>query len=119
MSITNSSIHTKKYKLILSAVHMVYRLINSTYNVEELSLRLTRLLCQFIKAHSSIIYLLDAQKKDIILKASFDNKINILVTKKKDLAKISEKEKKVLKGFSITDNVSQTVLLFHNCGNCG
>ena len=101
MNTKNSSIHTKKYRLILSAVHMVYRLVNSTYNVQELTLRLTRLLCQFIKASSSTIYLLDARKNKIILKASFDNKINILLTRKNDLRHISEAEERVTRGYEI------------------
>jgi len=29
----------KRYHLVLSAVHMVYRLVNSTYTVKELTLR--------------------------------------------------------------------------------
>ncbi len=101
MNIKNSSTLTKKYKLILSAVHMIYRLVNSTYNVEELALRLTRLLCQFIKADSSSIYILDPQKKKIILVAVFNNKINILVNKKKDLAKIPAREREVTKGHAV------------------
>src|SRR3989338_384508 len=52
-----------KYQMVLSAVHMVYRLVNSTYNVKELSLRLTRLLFQFIKASSSSIYIFHPDKK--------------------------------------------------------
>ena len=96
-------IHTKKYRLILSAVHMVYRLVNSTYNVKELSLRLTRLLCQFIKASSSCIYILDPKKKNIVLKASFDNKINVLVSQKQELAKISKEEWKVTQGYQIVE----------------
>ena len=91
----------KKYRLILSAVHMVYRLVNSTYNVKELCLRLTRLLCQFIHAHSASIVLLDAAKKDVIMVALFNNKINVLLDKKKDLNRINEKVKKVVKGLSI------------------
>ena len=83
---------------------MVYRLVNSTYNVEELALRLTRLLCQFIKANTSVIYILDQKKKKLILKASFNNKINILLTKKKDLAEITEREKKVLDGFALQES---------------
>lgn len=101
MSTRNSSIPTKKYRLILSAVHMVYRLVNSTYNVRELALRLTRLLCQFVSGSSSTIYILDPVKKRIVLKASFDNKINILVTKKKELAQIPTEEKKVTQGYVI------------------
>ncbi|HNV23977.1 MAG TPA: HD domain-containing phosphohydrolase [Candidatus Omnitrophota bacterium] len=80
---------------------MVYRLINSTYNVQELSLRLTRLLCQFIKAESAMIYLLEPGKKKLILKAIFNNKINILIDKKKELDALNEDEKKVLAGFCI------------------
>ena len=95
---TNTS---KRYRLVLSAVHMVYRLVNSTYNVKELCLRLTRLLCQFIHASSASIYLLDANKKNIILVAIFDNKINILLDKKKDLVAIGQKAKNVTQGLSI------------------
>ena len=80
---------------------MVYRLINSTYNVQELVLRLTRLLCQFIKANSSSIYILDAQKRKIVLVANFDNKINTLLKRKKDLEKITDKERKVTTGYTI------------------
>ncbi|MBU0467655.1 MAG: HD domain-containing protein [Candidatus Omnitrophica bacterium] len=103
MNTKNYLTHTKKYNLILSAVHMVYRLVNSTFNVQELALRLTRLLCQFIKASSSSIYILDPVKGKVSLIAIFDNKINILVEKKKDLAKIPSKELKVTQGGSITE----------------
>ena len=101
MSTRNSSILTKRYKLTLSAVHMIYRLVNSTYNVEELTLRLTRLLCQFIKASSSSIYILDPGKRRIILVAMFNNQINILLNKGKDLERISAREKRVTEGYAI------------------
>ena len=91
----------RKYQLILSAVHMVYRLVNSTYNVRELSLRLTRLVCQFIRASSASVYILDPEKKRLLLIAIFDNKINILLDKRKDLAKISAREKHVTRGRAI------------------
>jgi len=80
---------------------MVYRLVNSTYNVSELSLRLTRLLCQFIQAHSSSVFILDQAKNRLKLIAIFNNEINILIDKKKELLKISSKEKDVLAGKSI------------------
>ncbi len=101
MSTRNSSIPTKKYRLILSAVHMVYRLVNSTYNVQELAVRLTRLLCQFIKANSATIFLLDEQKKKIILKVVFDNKKNIVIQKRRALDHILPKEKNVTQGYEI------------------
>ena len=98
---SNNKNLNKKYRMIFSAVHMVYRLVNSTFNVKELSLRLTRLLCQFIKAQSAHIFILDPAKKKIILIAIFDNKINILLDKRKDLQNISEKERKVTEGMCI------------------
>src|SRR6185503_13940035 len=101
MSTKNSLTLTKRYRQILSAVHMVYRLVNSTYNVTELSLRLTRLLAQFIHASSTSIYILDPKKKKIILIANFNNEINTLITKRKDIDRISEKERKVTDGYVI------------------
>lgn len=82
---------------------MVYRLVNSCFNLQELVLRLTRLLCQFIKADSSTILILDPEKKTVILRAEFNNQINILHDKRKDLKNISVKEKRVLEGFSIAE----------------
>lgn len=101
MSTKDSLIHTRKYKLIVSAVHMVYRLVNSTFNVQELILRLTRLLCQFIKADASMVILLDPKTKKVLLKGIFNNQINILLNKKKDLENITPEEKKVLEGYTI------------------
>jgi HD-GYP domain-containing protein (c-di-GMP phosphodiesterase class II) len=95
---------TKKYKQILSAVHIVYRLVNSTPNLKELSLRLTRLLCQFVRANSASIYLLGPDRKKLALIASFNNQINFIVTSKTDLAKISEKELAVTQGASIFED---------------
>lgn len=105
MNTRNSLTPTKKYRLVLSSVHMVYRLINSTYNVRELSLRLTRLLCQFIHASSSSIYIIDPQIKKITLVAIFDNKINILIDKKKDIARsVTEQERQVTKGYAVLES---------------
>jgi len=92
---------SERYRLILSAVHMVYRLVNSTYNVRELSLRLTRLLCQFVKASSASIFILDPNKKKLSLIAIFNNKINILLDKRKDFASVSKREKRVTQGYAI------------------
>lgn len=91
--------------MVLSAVHMVYRLVNSTYNVRELSLRLTRLLCQFIRASSSTMYIIDPETKKVDLIAMFNNKINILLEKKKDIAKHGTKEeRKVTEGYAIFED---------------
>ncbi len=101
MNTKNSSILTKRYRQILSAVHMVYRLVNSTYNVTELSLRLTRLLSQFVQASLISVYILDPKKKKIALIANFDNKINTLITKRKEIDKLSKKELHVADGYIV------------------
>lgn len=92
---------SKRYRLILSAVHMVYRLVNSTYTVNELTLRLTRLLCQFIHASSASIYLLDSNKKQIRTVSSFDNQINVLLDKPSQLRNIPLDVVAVTRGASI------------------
>ncbi len=91
----------KRYRLILSAVHMVYRLVNSTFSVKELSLRLTRLLCQFVKSSSASIYILDENKKRFVFVASFDNKINIWQDKGRDLGKIPPQALDVARGKTV------------------
>ena len=95
---------SKRYHLILSAVHMVYRLVNSTFTVGELTLRLTRLLCQFIQASSASVYLIDPIKKNINLIASFDNQINILRQKPKELKDIPLEVIKVTQGACVLEH---------------
>ena len=99
--VKNSIPASKRYHLILSAVHMVYRLVNSTYTVKELTLRLTRLLCQFIRASSASVYLLHPVKKNVIICASFDNQINIWRDKPKDLKGLGEDVVGVTRGASV------------------
>src|SRR6204780_1073828 len=88
----------KRYHLVLSAVHMVYRLVNSTYTVKELTLRLTRLLCQFIRASSASVYLVHPLKKNVIICASFDNQINIWKDKPGELKDVGEEILSVTRG---------------------
>lgn len=102
MAMTHHSISpTKRYHLVLSAVHMVYRLVNSTYTVKELTLRLTRLLCQFIRASSASIYLVHPTKKNVVVCASFDNQINIWRDKPRDLKDVGEDVLAVTRGATV------------------
>jgi hypothetical protein len=101
MNINDSSNLTKKYKQIISAVHIVYRLVNSTPNLKELSLRLTRLLCQFVHASSASIYLLGPDRKRISMVAVFNNEINILVTNRRVLSRAPARERSVTQGNSV------------------
>ena len=91
----------KRYHLVLSAVHMVYRLVNSTYTVKELALRLTRLLCQFVRAAAANIYVLDQDKKHFMFAASFDNQINVLRERPKDLKDLPPEAIRVARGASV------------------
>lgn len=96
MSTKNFSTHTAKYKRVLSAVHMIYRLVNATSEVPELSLRLTRLLEYFVKSSSASIHILDESKKRLLFSAFFDGKINILVEKKAELTVVAKKYQSVI-----------------------
>src|ERR1700684_3362158 len=91
----------KRYHLVRSAVHMVYRLVNSTYTVKELTLRLTRLLCQFIHASSASVYLVDPHKKNVTVCASFDNQINIWRDRPRELTDVGEEVINVTRGASV------------------
>lgn len=102
MNTNDFSSLTRKYKQIISAVHIVYRLVNSTPNLKELSLRLTRLLCQFVHASSASIYLLAPDRKKLAMVAVFNNEINILLTSPKDLkGKVPAKDRSVAQGNSV------------------
>ena len=101
MNINDFSNLTKKYKQIISAVHIVYRLVNSTPNLKELSLRLTRLLCQFVHASSASIYLLAPDHRKLGMIAVFNNEINILISSPKELKKALPKDLSVSQGNSV------------------
>lgn len=91
----------EKYKRVIAAVHMVYRLVNSTYSTKELLIRLTRIICQLIGASSSSVHVLDERTKKISLIAIFNGKINILYEKKVDLSRTTSEERRVLRGSTI------------------
>ena len=97
----NTISSAKRYHLVLSAVHMVYRLVNSTYTVKELTLRLTRLLCQFVRASSASVYLVHPVKKNVVTCASFDNQINIWRDRSQDLKDVGEDVLAVTRGASV------------------
>ncbi len=91
----------EKYKRVIAAVHMVYRLVNSTYSTKELLIRLTRIICQLVGASSSCVHVLDDHGKKLKLIAIFNGKINILYEKKADLDRATSDEKRVVKGDTI------------------
>src|SRR3989338_9679919 len=81
MSIKNYSILTKKYKAALSTIHTVYRLINSTYDMKNLILRLARLTCQTLSARNCTIVILDPANKKVIVKCAIRHNAKCVVSK--------------------------------------
>ena len=89
---------TKRYKSLISAIHSIYRLINSTYELTDLVSRLARLICQIFHAQYCLILLLDSAKQHSILKCVISKKKKSIIDKK---AKISGgMEKRILKTLS-------------------
>ncbi|MEK6714472.1 MAG: HD domain-containing phosphohydrolase [Candidatus Omnitrophota bacterium] len=82
MSIKNYSILTKKYKTAFAAMHAVYRLINSTFDLKSLLLRLARLTGQIMSVDYCSIALLDASKKYSYLRAVVTPRKRYVINKK-------------------------------------
>jgi len=92
MSTKNYSTPTKKYRFLVSAVHSIYRLLNSTYELKELTSRMGRLFCQFFNAQYCLIVLLEPGKKYSSIKCLIkDNKKLIVDGKTKVSGRIEEK----------------------------
>ena len=91
MNTKNYSTPTKKYRFLISAVHSIYRLLNSTYEVNELISRMGRLFCQFFNAQYCTVILLDPSKKYSVIKCTIqDNKKNLVYKKLKISGKFEE-----------------------------
>ncbi|RKY31887.1 MAG: hypothetical protein DRP74_03910 [Candidatus Omnitrophota bacterium] len=98
MNIKSYSHHTKKYNVLISAVHSVYRLINSTFGLKDLVVRLSRLICQIFHSQTSIVLLLDPSYEYSILKCTTNGKKASLVDKKVKLA--DSRVKRIVKSIS-------------------
>jgi len=95
MNIKSCSIHTRKYKSLISSLHSIYRVINSTYELKDLINRLARIICQILNAQYCMILLLDPTKKYAVLKCLISDKKKYITDKK---LKISDRiEKRILK----------------------
>lgn len=102
MNTKNYLTHTKKYKTLISAIHTIYRLVNSTFEVKDMVMRMSKLFCQIFNASSCTIFLLDPSKKYSIFKCTVNNKSRQIIDKK---CKITNRiEKKILKNLSFIKN---------------
>ena len=82
MNTKNYSTPTRKYRTLISAVHSIYRLINSTYELKELISRMGRLFCQFFNAQYCLIILLDTAKKYSVIKCQINDNKKLVVDKR-------------------------------------
>lgn len=84
MNIKNYSIHTKKFNLLISSLHALFRLANMNLNQEEILKRLVRLTAQVLDADFCCIILCDTLKRHALLRA---------ITQKGEKSKITKKRK--------------------------
>lgn len=85
MNTKNYSSLTKKYRSLICALHAIYRLINTTYDVSDLIIRLTKLLSQIFKTSKCTIALLGSPKNKHFVSSymcSFVNNKRIIKSKK-------------------------------------
>jgi len=95
MNTKNYLTHTKRYKTLISSIHSVYRLINSTFEAKELIIRLTRLICQIFNTEYCLIMLLDPSKQHSILRCIITKKKRYIIDKKVKI--INRLEKSIIK----------------------
>lgn len=92
MNTKNYLIHTKKYRTLLSAVHSIYRLVNSTFEFNDLIIRLSRLICQLFNTRYCQIIILDNTKKYSIFKCAINNRKKVVIDSKQKISNRLEKK---------------------------
>ncbi len=98
MNTKNSSTPTKKYKTLVSAIHSIYRLVNSTFEVKNLIIRLTKLVGQMFDVGYCLIVLLDPSKNYSIFRCQIIDGKRIIIDKRKRI--VDMMEKKIIKNIS-------------------
>jgi HD-GYP domain-containing protein (c-di-GMP phosphodiesterase class II) len=95
MSTRNYSTHTKKYKTLISAIHSIFRLVNSTFEVKDLVVRMARLICQIFNVRYCLIVLLDTTKKYSLLKCLISSRNRYVIDKKTKI--LNRLEKRIIR----------------------
>lgn len=93
---------TKKYNSLVSSIHSIYRLVNSTYEVKDLIPRLARLISQIFNAQSCRILLLDPTKKYSLLKCEISDKKKLVIDRKAAIT--GHTQRRILKTMSSVRN---------------
>ncbi|MCX7927575.1 MAG: HD domain-containing protein [Candidatus Omnitrophica bacterium] len=81
MNTKNYSIPTLRYKTLVSAIHSLYRLVNSTFELKDMIMRLARLICQIFEGTSCQILIIDPTRKFATLKVMVSGKKKVVVDK--------------------------------------
>ncbi|PIP20641.1 MAG: hypothetical protein COX40_03610 [Candidatus Omnitrophica bacterium CG23_combo_of_CG06-09_8_20_14_all_40_11] len=99
MSAKNYLTPAKKYKTLISAIHAIYRLVNSTFELRDLVIRLARLICQMFNSQYCLVTLLDTTKEHSLLKGLVIGKKKYIIDKK---TKVSNRiEKRIIKKLTV------------------
>ena len=98
MNIKSYLTPTRKYNTLISCIHSIYRLVNSTYELKDLINRLARLIAQIFNARECSILLLDPTKRYSVFKCHISDKKKHVIDGK---LRISNRyEKKIVKTLS-------------------
>ncbi|MFH1622423.1 MAG: HD domain-containing phosphohydrolase [Candidatus Omnitrophota bacterium] len=99
MNTKNYLTPTRKYRILTSSLHTVYRLINSTFELKEFLLRFTKLICQIAKADRASILILDAGRNHSIYRTKTSD--NVFKISEKKLKIKNRLEKKIIKNATV------------------
>jgi putative nucleotidyltransferase with HDIG domain len=98
MNTKNCLTPTRKYKTLISSVHSIYRLVNSTYELKDLVSRLARLICQIFNARYCLILILDPSKQYSLVKCVISGRKKMIIDKKKRIK--SAIERRIIRTFT-------------------
>jgi HD-GYP domain-containing protein (c-di-GMP phosphodiesterase class II) len=93
---------TKRYRTLISSIHSIYRLVNSTYDLKDLIFRLTKLIAQILESDYCLIIMLDPTKKFSSLKSLVSRQKRFVSDKKSRIT--NRLEKRILKTSSVIRN---------------
>jgi len=99
MNTKNYLTPTKKYKNLISTIHSIYRLVNSTYELVDLIPRLARLIIQILNADYCQITMLDPAKKYSLLRCVISGKNKFCTDQK--IRIVNQVEKRIIRTSSV------------------
>jgi len=107
MSTKNYSTLTKKYKILFSSLHSFYRVINSTFDLSDLIMRMAKSIFQLLNVNRCLIVLLDNSKNYSIIRCAVSAKKKYIVHKRVKI--VNSLERRII-------NSSNSILNSHLLG---